>query len=476
MLKRIVYTGVKPNQSFKIKQRIWLTNAGALLAMFASSVYMINNMFWGKSWLSPVINFITVCLFGTVIYFNKRQLHRYSNTIYLILTLLVCYLNVILYGSQLLLHLIVIPWLILAVFLLDKKWTLVLAICVGVFSFLFFENYSYFWDEFLDITSISSLITISLSLSAFITVALFYKATHNNYEKIIQEKNETLEKQTDEIIQQNSELIEQKEEIKSQNHSLSEANDEITSSIMYSKRIQSALLPDISRFGEFFEDYFIYYKPKDIISGDFYWSAVLPDKLLLAAADCTGHGVPGALMTAICHSLLYNAVFEAQLTKPADILTYTDENLTKTLNQNSASDCFIRDGMDISLCLVDKGSKKIYFSGAKRPLYVFRNQEIIEYKANRRSIGGGMFEDEHFSQVVIDYKPNDMFYMFSDGIIDQFGGPKNKKFLVKKLKNHLTELSHLPGEQQKKELGNIIRKWKRNNDQTDDMLLIGFKM
>lgn len=477
MLRRTVNTGVLPEHSFKDKQRIWLTNAGAMLSMFASIFYLISTLYHYPGILNATFNILTIGLFSLVILLNKNGLNKYSNILFLYLTLAICYMNIVLYGSNLMLHLIMIPWLILSIFLLNETISKTIAIIFGTGSFLFFERYEmYFESIFNDTSPISSRITIGLSLTAFITIALFYKANHNNYEKIIKKKNRILERQSSEISEHNHTLEEQKHEIEAQNYQLSHANNEIRSSIIYSKRIQRALLPDVSKLSVYLKEIFVYYQPKDIISGDFYWSAVIGNRIYLAAADCTGHGVPGAMMTAICHSILQNAVYEANLTTPADILRYTDGRIKQTLNNNTTKSPEVTDGMDIALCLIDKQKHVLTFSGAKRPLYKGNHKGLTIIKGNNSSIGGSLTEQSTFSEETIKYESSDSFYIFSDGIPDQFGGPRDKKFMTKQLNELLTKNRNLPLRDQKRILSDAINNWKGGHPQTDDMLFIGFKI
>jgi len=477
LLRSAVNVGVSSDLSFNEKQKLWLTNAGALLAMAASGVYMLTSFYIWDSILNASFNLLSIFIFSCVLWLNKAKMYQYSSTVYLILMLLICYMNIIMYGSNLMLYLIMIPWLVLAVFLLDSPLLITTAVIVGVFSFVFFESYSnYFQPLFNDNSYLPSRISIGLALSSFVVILLFYKGNHDNYERIIKAKNEDLEFQQGEIALRNKQLQEQKEEIQSQNQNLKFINKEMTASIVYSKRIQTALLPDMDKCQHFFAEHFVFFKPKDIVSGDFYWSAINNNSLLFAVADCTGHGVPGAMMTAICHSILQNAVFEAKLSSPAKILTYANERLQATLNHSVRDNVIIRDGMDISLCMIEQDSSEIVFAGAKRSLYHISEDGFDVIKGGKQSIGGGVYDKNYYQQEIVPYKEGDCFYMLTDGITDQFGGPNNKKFLTRQIKEFIASAHSLPMDRQFESLELKMDNWKGKHDQTDDMLMVGFRM
>lgn len=254
---------------------------------------------------------------------------------------------------------------------------------------------------------------------------------------------------------------------------LKEKNKEVIDSINYSSRIQKAILPAISRFKSNFKDAFVLYKPKDIVSGDFYWIHEENNLVFVAAIDCTGHGVSGALMTVLANSLLRNCIRQG-LKDPGEILKNLDVLLYEELNANNKEQT--PDGMDIALCVFDLEKKEIAFSAAFRPLILIRNNEFIEFRASRFPIG--LFDDivKNFETQIIPYKENDVFYLFSDGYCDQFGGPKGKKFNKKSFKNLLCEIQAFPFDEQEGYLEYSFNNWKQNLEQVDDVLLMGIKV
>lgn len=257
---------------------------------------------------------------------------------------------------------------------------------------------------------------------------------------------------------------------------LQKKNLDITSSIQYAQRIQQAIIyPSMNEFSEDFNNVFILFKPKDIVSGDFFWFIKSGKKRIFAAADCTGHGVPGAFMSIIGNNLLNQIVSEKRITDPAQILSALDEQIRKNLHQKGRkSDTF--DGMDIALCAIDEGSNKLVYAGAYNPLYLVRNGELTKHKACRRSIGGSQYVTHNqFFNHEIELKPRDTIYIFSDGFADQFGGPKERKFTSKRMQEKILEIQNQNMPNQQLILEETIENWMENFEQIDDMILVGVR-
>ncbi len=283
------------------------------------------------------------------------------------------------------------------------------------------------------------------------------------------------EKLTQQVQLQTKELVIRNQEIEKSKEIIEEVNKDITSSIKYAQRIQKALLPN-EKLNSVTNDLMIYYKPRDIVSGDFYWCGEKNNRFLLASCDCTGHGVPGAFMSMIGTTLLNKIVYDKGFTSPAEILNELDIEITKALDNDTNS---VTDGMEIALCSFDFINNKLYFSGAKRPLLLFRkqNNELImhEYKADIHSIGGIIGENKKiFCNQEIDIMKGDVFYMFSDGVQDQFNNSDNKRYGTKQLKNLLKQICDLPVPQQIKKIDTELNLWKGSTQQTDDILVVGF--
>jgi PAS domain S-box-containing protein len=252
-------------------------------------------------------------------------------------------------------------------------------------------------------------------------------------------------------------------------------NRKISESINYAKRIQGAILPNNAVIRQLLPDSFILYKARDVVSGDFPWFTNVGDTIYFAAVDCTGHGVPGALISLIGYFLLNDIVKGRKVSDPGEILDYLDRGVTKTLRQDT-SDSKTKDGMDIALCKIDLNNGKVSYSGAHRPLYYMNGKELEEIKGNKFPIGGGVYKNQtKFTCTTIDVKKGDSIFFCSDGFPDQFGGPENRKYGPKRLREEIMKHYKKP----MTEIYNLIDKdwteWKGDQKQTDDVLLIGVR-
>ena len=260
------------------------------------------------------------------------------------------------------------------------------------------------------------------------------------------------------------------QKIREQKEKIELAHKEIKDSINYAKRIQSAILPPDRLVKELLGNSFIIYKPKDIIAGDFYWMEKKEETVFFAAADCTGHGVPGAMISVICHSALNRSVREYGLSMPGEILDKAREIVLKEFEK---SDVEMMDGMDIALCAL-QGST-LLFAGAQRPLLIIRNNEVIEYKGNRQPIGLG-WKMEPFQSHTIELQKGDSIYLFTDGVTDQFGGENAKKFLISRFKKLLLSIQSESIEKQKKLINESFENWRGKEKQIDDVCVIGIQV
>ncbi len=272
------------------------------------------------------------------------------------------------------------------------------------------------------------------------------------------------------------ELFEEKEKLQIAYSEIDEKNKDITDSIYYAKRIQDAILPSDVLVKQLLPDSFILFKPKDIVSGDFYWLEKWGNKTLIAAVDCTGHGVPGSFMSIVGHNLLAQNVNVLGLSTPSLILNETNKQLAKKLNQNS-SEAIVRDGMDIALCAINYSKSTMEFSGANNPVWIIRNNEVVEINGNKFPIGAYISEElQLFTNHQWELQKDDCIYIFTDGYVDQFGGPKGKKFKYKQLKELLLANNEKPMDEQKSILEKTINEWRGNLEQVDDMLIIGIRI
>ena len=283
-------------------------------------------------------------------------------------------------------------------------------------------------------------------------------------------------------LEEKNKIIEaQKMVVEQQKHIVEEQNKDITDSIKYAERIQTAILPPDKLWHTLFPQSFVFYKPKDILSGDFYWIEQKGDLVFVAAADCTGHGVPGALISIVNYNLLNKAVLEKDLHDPADILNYVNHQLTLALHQ-TFQESSVKDGMDISLCVLNTKTFELNYSGANNPIYILHQienaaTELVEVKADKFPVGAFVDEQvQSFTSKKIQLQKNDLIYLFSDGYADQFGGDKGKKFKYKQLKDILREVQNLPMAEQCSVLENKFTNWKGKLEQVDDVLVIGIRV
>lgn len=251
-------------------------------------------------------------------------------------------------------------------------------------------------------------------------------------------------------------------------------NKKITESINYALRIQSAILPNQRIIDKSLPDSFILYKPRDVISGDFPWFAEVKGQLFMAAVDCTGHGVPGALLSLIGYFLLNDIVRSRGINDPGRILDLLDEGVSTTLRPN---DDGTKDGMDISLCRIDLQNREVCYAGAHRPLYVMKNGVLTEIKGNRFPIGGGIFKNQtRFTRHTLSLSEGDSIFFGSDGFCDQFGGPEGKKFGIRRFRELLARMHAVPMKEANAILEDQWLTWRGHHRQTDDVLLIGVRI
>lgn len=305
-----------------------------------------------------------------------------------------------------------------------------------------------------------------VSYSLFIGLSMLFILLIVIYYSFVQKKKANIEIQRQKLI------------IEDKNIQLEQALKDITDSVQYAKKIQTAILPSFNLIRKHIPNCDVFYCPKDIVSGDFYWFSEIKGKLILAVVDCTGHGVPGALMSTISYNGLNKIVNENNITDPDLILLNLDKYIKEILH--ASADNEVNDGMDIAICCIEEiASKhpKIQFSGAYNSLLVIRNGEIIELKADKRSIGSIVKEKEvAYTKHYIELQENDSVYMFSDGYADQFGEKNNKKFMYKRFKSLLADISHQPIQDQIKIIKNTFYDWKGNLEQIDDICVLGFKI
>ncbi|WKV12872.1 tetratricopeptide repeat protein [Marivirga harenae] len=313
----------------------------------------------------------------------------------------------------------------------------------------------------------------ALSIGLFLLTVLLIILYNRN--KLKNRANKALNEQNKAIQEQKEEIENQKEELAATSNKLVDKNQEVTDSIVYAKQIQDSLLPQLQTIKEVLPQSFIFFRPRDIVSGDFYWFTQIENKTAIAVVDCTGHGVPGAFMTVLANSLLNQIVLETGITSPDLIVSLLDQKIQQNLHQQQLENANT-DGLDIGLVLLDPQNKTIEYSGAKIPLYHYQDNELQVIKSDRNSVGSTQQLNKSFTKKEIKYKPGDMIFMSSDGFQDQFGGPKNKKFMKSNFRKLLSKIAEKPGQEQLNCVEEQFIKWRGSNPQTDDILVIGFKL
>lgn len=291
----------------------------------------------------------------------------------------------------------------------------------------------------------------------------------------MRKKNTLLAHQKHEIEEKNEYLEQMNEEITTQKEMIEEKNTAITASITYAEKIQSAVLPPDDFFNENLNDYFILFRPRDIVSGDFYWGSGKEGNLVIVAADCTGHGVPGAFMSMLGTAFLNEIVANTEHPESHEILNQLRRNVIEAMRQ-TGEEGEAKDGMDIALCILDYKKMKLQYSGAFNPLYYIRNSELIQIKADRMPIGIHQKEIAGFKKNELKIESGECFYMFSDGYADQFGGPEGKKFKNRAFQELLLANHQKSMIEQKKILEETFDNWKTGFEQIDDVLVIGIRI
>ncbi|UKN01607.1 response regulator [Paracrocinitomix mangrovi] len=318
--------------------------------------------------------------------------------------------------------------------------------------------------------------TLKISLSRF-------QKQKEEFNKLVKDV-ETKEINIKELSETNAHLItatwrerELKNELQKTKEIIEVQNKKILDSINYAKRIQSCTAPSENLMDECLKNYFLFYKPKDVVSGDFPWLYDRGEYIYYAAVDCTGHGVPGAMMSMIGNLLLNDVVNnELKMKTPAEMLAELHSGVVKTLKQDDP-DNKAADGMDIALCRLKRDRSELMFSGAHLPLYLLRGEELIEYKGSRFPVGGVQYRNRNkYNDHIVDVKPGDKVFVFSDGMIDQLGGPENRKLMSTGLKEFIIENAKTPIAELGKKAEEKFYSWMGDNKQIDDVILFGIEI
>ena len=308
-------------------------------------------------------------------------------------------------------------------------------------------------------------------LYSILFVALIWVLVRWNTRRLIAEKEE-LEKI---VKERTAEVVAQKDEIEVQNEKISIQNEEIKSSIHYASRIQSAILTPDEQIQKIFNEYFILFLPRDIVSGDFYWITKVGTKRICVVADCTGHGVPGGFMSMLGMSFISQIIGKGGDLHPGDILNQLRSSVINSLHQTVEIGSS-KDGMDIAIFIIDEETNILEFSGANNPLVHIRNNELSHIKSDKMPIGIHMRANEPFTNYTLELLPGDCIYTFSDGYVDQFGGPDQRKFMIKNFKELLLEIHQLPMAEQRERLHKNLLDWHGDSPRIDDVVVMGVRI
>lgn len=336
------------------------------------------------------------------------------------------------------------------VILFKNKRVIYLIFGLNVLSFFFITWYQSYFEPLVQIPHyIKNIYAVCSLLTVFLVIffiILYFRNDSEEYEEELEEKNRVI----------------------------SQKNSEVHDSITYAKRLQEAIMPPKEHISNSVTDSFILYQPKDIVAGDFYFAEQQGDYFFVAAADCTGHGVPGAMVSVVCSNALNRAVNELQLIKPGEILDKVTEMVVETFKKSNHD---VKDGMDISLCVINRATYEIAWAGANNPLWYINNneEELKEVTATKQPVGKSE-SYKLFTTHVFNLAKGAILYLFTDGYADQFGGPKGKKFKYKQLADLIMANKNLPMSEQCTLLERAFNSWKGNIEQVDDVCIIGLKL
>jgi serine phosphatase RsbU (regulator of sigma subunit) len=321
---------------------------------------------------------------------------------------------------------------------------------------------------------------VLLSAIIIYIIYLIIKIRERNHRKMQEYLKKTLDERTKEVVEQKEEIELQRDQLEQTNKVLESKNKDITDSINYAQRIQAAILPSKTTLQKYFKSSFIFYRPRDIVSGDFYWFEKYHDKFIILCADATGHGVPGAFMSLISITLIKDIIKTSDPDHPGMILTKLDNEIKNTLNQEIDADIKTHDGLDVSVCIIDLNTNFLTYASALRPLFVFASGEMKYIKGSRFPVGGVKTTQKNFEEVKIQLSQGDSIYMFTDGYPDQFGGGDmyegGKKMKMIRFKNIISKIIHEDINRQYETIENEFDSWKGKYPQIDDVLVIGIKI
>lgn len=450
VLNRIVNTGITHEVPFALANKIKVFNTANLIILTVSVIYTVLGLIFGYH-LAAAVTFYSITSNLLCFFLVARKKYIASFHYAVVYGLIFLSAFSVLFGLETNSHYYFLFLPIAVSLFFDKEKTIItyFIICVIVLvmnvGYVSMREPFYFVEGNLALLAFPNLVFIMILI--FLAIRVF-RSENQRYATQIEEQKASIE----------------------------EKNKDITDSITYAKRIQRALLTSESIFDRSLKEYFIYYEPKDIVSGDFYWATTAPDgSFLLLTGDCTGHGVPGAFMSLLNISMVNEIVNVRGITDPSAILNAQREGLIASLNPEGSAEVS-RDGMDCSLCRFDFSNKKLTIAGANNPVWIVRDGQLTELKTDKQPVGLHEGGQKDFTIQHIDLRSGDMIYTLTDGFADQFGGDKGKKYKYSRLKELLSQIAGRTVADQKFIVEKEFRDWKREYDQVDDVLLIGTRI
>lgn len=457
ILNALLNTGKTPELSTREERLLKFCNATVLIVLSFIVANLISLLAYGAYnspfALIPVLHFI---LIAASLYFNHQKKYLIAKINFSVVAVVFVTIYAIAYGKagQNFLFLPMIAFLVFNLFAPEEKqymW-MMLALASAAYLFVLYANHGGFESWFgLDQAFCEIQGNVALTGNLLLTLAFGMY----NFFLIGSAENK---------------LSEEHQVVVSQKRIIEKAHREITDSINYARRIQNGIMPSESSIKNCLKDSFVLYQPKDVVAGDFYWLMSVGDEVLFAVGDCTGHGVPGAMVSLICHNGLNRSVKEYNLRTPADVLEKTRDLI---IGEFEKSELELKDGMDIAFCNLNGFS--LSYAGANNPLWIIRQGELMEIKADRQPIGKFDYSGT-FTNHSIPLQKGDSLYLFSDGFSDQLGGPENKRFTKNRLKSFLLAIQNKSMGDQQNLLLAELEEWKGTSSQTDDVCILGFRI
>lgn len=452
-----VYPDLKPIEERKVRLVNGILLIGEILftLLIIKSLVMRNVEEWSVQLVGALLFPIPIVLN----YFRKYNLAK-------ILCLLIPFVYLsgltIYWGSERGSQLILFACSGLAVLFFDKKQMIYTMIVLGAACLIAVEIYNFDHEPIYKTEQLKAayIINILITVIMLAVISTIFRRENEKYQKKVQDKN-------DQLIKQHNELI-------SLNNQLETSLDIIKWQTEYAKTIQNSILPLQEDLNKTFREHFVFYKPKDVVSGDFYFFSKRDNKVFLAAVDCTGHGVPGAFMSLIGYNLLLEAIELNEIYQPAEILKYVEERIQYALKQSHTHS---KDGMDVALCTIDYDQKELVYAGAKNPLLLVKKDGQIEKINGEHYSVGGIYSNytKTFTNHRLPLLDIDTLYMYSDGYQDQFGGERNRKFMSRRFREMLIDMHEYDMSQQNEHLKQTLESWTNGHEQTDDILVMGVR-